>query len=93
MDGKGRPSTKIKVTKRIVVQSDTQTWVEVTSNRDGLILFDPDLKRFTKTMCLVAAGVPNVAGDKRFKILVANFASTLVELSPRKAQPLRTLRP
>lgn len=41
--------------------------------RDCLILVDPDRKRFTNQMCLVAAGVDNVAGEKPFQVLVTNL--------------------
>lgn len=45
--GEDRPSQKSKVTKRMVIQPYSQTWVEVTTKNKGLILFDPDPKLFT----------------------------------------------
>lgn len=35
MTGKGRPSPKIQFTKRIAIQPDTQTWVEVVTKQNG----------------------------------------------------------
>lgn len=79
MTGKGRPSPRIHVTKRILIQPDTKTWVEVLTKHNGLILADPDPKLFTNQMCLVAAGVANIASDKSFKVFVTILWSTPIE--------------
>lgn len=92
MDCKGRPSPKMKVRKRILNPIESHTRVEVTTKRDGLILIDPNPKLFTNEMGLVAVGVANVAQDKLFKVLVANFGATQVELCslPAISNRLRT---
>lgn len=51
MTGWVRPPSKIQVTKRIVIQPDTQIWVEVDTKHDGLIMVDPESKLFTNQMC------------------------------------------
>lgn len=78
-------SPKIQVTKLIVLQPYTQTLVEVTSKRDGLMLVDPDPKLFTNQMCLVSAGVANVSSEKPFQVLFANFGRTPIGLCPLQA--------
>lgn len=80
MDGNGRPSSKTQITKRIVLQPDTQIWVEGTTKSNGLILVDPDHKLFTNQICLVPARVSNVVSGKPFQVLFSNFGSKPVGL-------------
>lgn len=71
--GKGQPKPKIKVTKRIIIQPGTQTWVDVVAKQNGLVLVDLDLKIFTNKTCLVVTIIANVTGDNPFKVVLANF--------------------
>lgn len=83
MDGKGRSSPKMQVTKRIVVPPEAQKCVEVVTKHESKILVYPDSKLFTNQMSLVAAGVANVRRDEPLKALVTNFGSTPIELYVR----------
>lgn len=85
MDGNGRASTKIQVTKQIVVPPDAETFIKVVTNNEALIRVERFSKLFINQMCLVATGVTNVRQNEKFSVLVVNVSSTQIELCPRKA--------
>ena len=79
---KGRLSPKVYVCKQTVIQPPKQTWVEVETARQGLILEEPIQKLYDNHMCLSGAGIANVTEGRTFRILVANFGEhpkTLLE--------------
>lgn len=73
------------------MQSDTRNWLKVLTKHKGLILVNADPKLFSKQMYLVIAVVASVASDKNFKVIVANFRSTAIELCPDRLSPRHTL--
>ena len=75
-----RCSPQIRVTKHVKLQPDTQTWVEVVTKRQGLILVEPVERLYNDKTCLNAAGVADVWSEEPFKLLVANFGPTSVDL-------------
>ncbi len=70
---KGRASTKIRVCRQTIVQPGTQAWVEVTTDRHGLVEVEPNQQMLEAHSCLAGYGVAQVSPGRPFKILIANF--------------------
>ena len=68
----GRPSTRLAVAESFVLQPSTQTWLRVISEREGLVLIEPDKGLFAKHNCAAATGVYQIEEGKPFDILASN---------------------
>ena len=88
-----RCSPRIRVTKRVKLQPDTQTWVEVVTKRQGLILVEPVERLYNDRTCLTAAGVADVRSNEPFKLLVANFGPKAVDLKPNQVVAMAETHP
>ena len=87
----GKVSNKIQVHERTYIPSETQAWVQVTTQKEGLILVDSLPKLYENDMCLAGAGVTEVEPNKLFQILVANFGKHRKLLLPK--QQVATAKP
>ena len=54
---KKRLSTRLAVYQAVFLQPGTQTWVKVISERQGLVLVEPDKSLFAKHNCTESTGV------------------------------------
>lgn len=70
---KQRSSSKIKTTKFVNFKPETQTWVEVVTNREGTILVDPYTTSYKKVISVTGSRVADFKGYKPFRMLVANL--------------------
>ena len=67
-------SRRVQVVNQVTLQPNSQTWVDVTTQVNGLILVQPKPKLYDTHNCLAGTGVAQVQSDKPFRILVANFS-------------------
>lgn len=79
-----RISDKIGVVKAKTRHPGHQNWVEVTSDRTGLILIAPSKTLYANHMCLTGTGDHQVQKNKKFSILIANFGKHPVKLYPQQ---------
>lgn len=56
-----------------VKESETKTWVQVTSIRQGLILVEPTPLLYDTDLCIESTGVAYVTDRKHFRILIVQF--------------------
>ena len=71
----GRASPKVKCARAVVLQPGTQTWVEVTSDKSGLMVVQPHEKLYQTGNICASNGVIHVEPHRTFRILVANFGA------------------
>lgn len=74
----------IKVTKRVRLKQETQTWVEMSTLQKGMVLLNSYTPLYTNAMCLAVTGVANLQPDQHFQILIANFGDKLIGLLPHQ---------
>ena len=77
-----RASNKVKVVERTVLAPESQNWVQVTTDCEGLVTIAPYGPLYSKTQCAVAAGVHQAEAGKPFGVFVANFTTKPVILTP-----------
>ena len=77
---KKRLSKRLAVAEAVVIQPRTQTWVNVISERQGLVLIERDKGLFAKHNCPAATGVHQIEEGKPFGIQVGNFCNNLFQL-------------
>ena len=77
----GRDTTKVKVCKAVKLLPWTQTWVNVTTPKSGLILLQPYDKLYESGLILETNGVAQVDKDRPFRILIANFGNNPYQLA------------
>ena len=80
-----RCSPRIRVTKHLKLQTDTQAWVEVVKKQQGLILVEPVERLYNDKTCFTAAGVADVRPEEQFNLPVANFGPTYVDLKSNES--------
>ena len=76
-----RASPKVKVAEKVTLQPESQTWVKVRTESEGLVIVQPYAPLFQRYQCAVATGVHQPEPDKPFGVFVANFSSKPVTLS------------
>lgn len=69
-----RVCPKIKTVHKIVLSAESQTWVQVTTKKEGLIFVTPTRNTYDHHLCLSATAVAKVKPDDLFRILGANFS-------------------
>jgi len=79
-----RISPKVKATKRTRLHPGMQTWVEVTTDREGTIMIEPNDQLYHNLLCRAGTGIMDVKRDQPFHILVANFAEHPIDILPRQ---------
>ena len=77
---KGRISNKIAVSKEIKLPPETQSWIEVTCEKHGIIQVEPLEKLFTNQLCMVGNGIAQVKPGIPFKVLIANMGRESITL-------------
>ena len=65
---------KLRVARVTTIKAQSQTWVPVTSDRQGLCVLQPSPDLFMKSSLAMANGVAEMEPNRPFSILVANFA-------------------
>ena len=70
---KGRVSPNIRVARAVTLQPGTQTWVEVTSEKSGLVVVQPHEKLYQTGNICATNGVIHIEPKQSFRILLANF--------------------
>ncbi|CAN8076676.1 unnamed protein product, partial [Agarophyton chilense] len=66
-------SPRIRVAKSAMLKAQTQTWVQVRTERHGLVVIQPNTLMFESRRLLVANGIVQVDPGSPFSILVSNF--------------------
>lgn len=69
-----RASNKVRATKRTVLKPESQTWVEVRCEAQGLVTIEPYAPLYETSQCSVATGVHQAEPRAIFHIFVANFS-------------------
>lgn len=70
----GRVSDKVRVATSVKIPAHSQTWVQVTTKKHGLVVLQPLPSLFEKQKLSCTNGVVQVEPDRIFKVLIANFA-------------------
>lgn len=74
----------MKTTKRKTLQSGTQTWVEVTTGREGTIIVEPYDPLYTNHLFRADTGIADGHRDEPFHILLDNFIDHKIALLPQQ---------
>ncbi|CAN8069066.1 unnamed protein product [Agarophyton chilense] len=70
---RGRVSPRIRVAKGAMLKAQTQTWVQVRTERHGLVVIQPNTRMYESRGFLFANGIVQVDPGSPFWILVINF--------------------
>ncbi|CAN8076123.1 unnamed protein product [Agarophyton chilense] len=70
----GRVSPRIRVAKSAMLKAQTQTWVQVRTERHGFVVIQPNTRMYESCGLLVANGIVQVDPGSPFWILVSNFS-------------------
>lgn len=71
-----------KVYGRTKLHPGMQAWVEVSDDREGMVLGEPKDQLYNKLLCRVGMGIADVRQSEPFHILVSNFEYYAVHLLP-----------
>ena len=88
---KGRASPKVKCSRAVILQPGTQTWVEVTTDRNGLLVVQPHDKLYQTGRVLATNGIVEVEPHQKFHLLMANFGTNPYRVT--KGQVIATVLP
>jgi len=69
-----RRSTKIQTTGKTILKPESHDWVEVVTDKEGLVIIEPFHKLYERHECLAGTGVYQATPGKPFNIMIANFA-------------------
>lgn len=69
--GNKRTSTKVKVSKPVTLQPESQPVITVTTDQRGLIVVEPVWRIFDSNMCLVGTGVTQLTPNTELRVLFA----------------------
>ena len=88
-----RTSPIIKVKEFTRLSSESQTFVTLTTKREGRITVGPQQQLYEKQGCWTASGVVNVQPSQQFRVLIANFNLHSVNLNPRQVVAMSSAHP
>ena len=75
-----RPPNRVRLEEEITLAPESQTWVKVKTQTQGLITIEPYAPLYHKTQCSVATGVHQSEHGRNFRVFLANFSLEFVKL-------------
>ena len=88
-----RFSPHIHVTKRVKLQPYTQTWVEVSTKRQVLILVEMLERLYNDNTSFTVACFADVCPEGPLKLLVENFGPKIVKLKSKQVLAMMETHP